>query len=48
MSANLVSHLSTEVESEIFRGIKDVEKLELDLYVRGGTASYDLFAQYEN
>ena len=46
LSANLVSHLSLEKESQNFRGIKDVRRLGLDLYVRGSTASFDNFARY--
>ena len=46
MSAHLVSHLSVDVSQQEFKVIGDIENLDLDLYIRGGTASFDAFAKY--
>ena len=44
VSAHLVSHLSVDVDIQLFNSITDIETLGLDLYIRGGTASFDEFA----
>ena len=44
MSAHLVSHLSVDEPQQAFNSIHDIEKLGLDLYIRGGTATADAFA----
>ena len=46
MSANLASHLSVKQDDQIFKTINDVERLDLDVYVRGSGATYDHFAKY--
>ena len=45
MGAQLVSHLSMSSDNKDFKSIQDIERLDLDLYVKDGNAMYDSFAK---